>query len=132
MALACTATPATPANTPNIDATVEARLVPKARTMARTIEAENRLMSLMSEDEAVALVEQHLQKMSAGGKPCIYYKGQYVQSFPDDAPLTIQLAYGNCNVWWSETFTAGMWNVHPTTKEVTLVDSTPVSIEQCP
>ena len=86
----------------------------------------------MSEDEAVALVEQHLQKMSAGGKPCIYHKGQYVQSFPDDAPLAQQLKYGNWHVWWSETWAPAMWNVHPTTKEVTLDSSLQISIEPCP
>ena len=132
MALACTATPATPANTPNIDATVEARLVPKARTMARTIEAETRLMSLMSEDEAVALVEQHLQKISPGGGRCLYFKEENIESYSLGAPLAQQLKYGNWHVWWSETWAPAMWNVHPTTKEVTLVSSLQISIEPCP
>ena len=99
--------------------------------MAGTIEAETRLMSLMSEDEAVALVEQHLQKISPGGGRCLYFREEHIESYSLGAPLAQQLKYGNWHVWWDEIYYSVMWNVHPTTKKVTLLGSLQLSIEPC-
>ena len=88
-------------------------------------------MSLMSEDEAVALVKQHLQKISPGGDRCLYFGPANIESYSLGAPMALQLKYGNWNVWWEEIYYPVMWNVHPTTKAVTLIGSTQLSIEPC-
>ena len=80
---------------------------------------------LISEDEAVALVEQHLQKIPAGDENCLFLLKQDL----DGAPAAIKLEQGNWDVTWHPF----QWTVYPITKTVKVNDYSPSQgVGPCP
>ena len=80
---------------------------------------------LISEDEAVALVEQHLEKIQAGGANCLNLLKQDL----DGAPTAVKLEQGNWDVTWHPF----QWTVYPVTKTVKVKDYSPSQgIGPCP
>ena len=80
---------------------------------------------LISEDEAVALVEQHLEKIQAGGANCLNLLKQDL----DGAPTAVKLEQGNWNVTWHPF----QWTVYPATKAIKVKDyDLDKGLEPCP
>ena len=80
---------------------------------------------LISEDEAVALVEQHLQMISEGKSNCLYHMKHEL----DGAATAVKLEQGNWNVTWHPF----QWTVYPITKTVKVKDYSPSQgIGPCP